>query len=70
MEDAVRNAIESTGYPQLRSVEAYYDAGRVTLQGAVSTYFLKQIVGEVVLRVDGVTDVDNDIRIQCAERGK
>lgn len=64
MSDAKR-ALEDCGYPQLRQVRAYCDHGRITLQGRVTTYYLKQVAQEAVRSIAHVRDVDNDLHVVC-----
>lgn len=61
----VRQVLDRGGYVQLRSVRAYCDHGRITLQGRVTTYFLKQVAQELVRSVSDVRDIDNDLRVVC-----
>lgn len=60
-----KRALDDSGYPQLGRVRAYCDHGRITLQGRVTTYYLKQVAQEVVRSVAHVRDVDNDLRVIC-----
>lgn len=57
-------ALSSSGYQLLRNLQVYCDHGRVTLQGRLPTYFLKQLSQSIIRRVDGVRDIDNDIRVR------
>ena len=55
--------LNASGYPQLRSVQVHSDHGRVTLQGRLATYYLKQLAQSLVLSVDGIRDLDNDVKV-------
>lgn len=55
--------LTASGYQVLRNLQVHCDNGRVTLQGRLPTYFLKQVAQITVEQVDGVRDVDNDIRV-------
>ena len=59
----VCDALAATRYPSLQNLQVYCDHGRVTLQGRLPTYFLKQIAQSAVQSVAGVRDIDNDIRV-------
>lgn len=59
----VYQALNSSGYPQLRNLQAYCHSGRVTLQGRLPTYFLKQVAQTVIRSVIGVRDIDNDVKV-------
>ena len=61
--DLVHQALKATGYGQLRRLCAYCDNGRVTLQGRVPTYYLKQVAHESVNAIPGVRDIDNDLKV-------
>jgi osmotically-inducible protein OsmY len=62
--NSVRLSMDATGYSALRQVQVYCEHGRVTLQGEVATYFLKQVAQTVVMSVDGTCDIDNDIWVR------
>lgn len=61
--DLACQALRATGYCQLRHLQVYYEHGRITLQGQLPTYYLKQVAQSVILQVDGVREIDNDVRI-------
>lgn len=56
-------ALATSGYRLLRNLQVYCDHGRVTLQGRLPTYFLKQLAQSLIQRIEGVRDVDNDVRV-------
>lgn len=58
-----RLALMTSGYPLLRNLNVFCDNGRVTLQGRLPTYFLKQVAQTIMQQLDGVHDVDNDVRV-------
>jgi osmotically-inducible protein OsmY len=62
-QQAARILNEST-YGDLRTVTASCQSGRVTLHGAVPSYFLKQVAQELVRRVDGIHRVVNHIEVR------
>lgn len=59
----VHQALHSSGYRQFRNLKAYCDNGRVTLQGCLPSYYLKQVAQTIVLASAGVHDIDNDLRV-------
>lgn len=63
----VKQVLHQCGYEQLRRVSTYCDDGRITLQGRISTYYLKQVAQELVRSVSEVRDVDNDLRVMCSK---
>lgn len=56
-------ALRSSGYSQLRRLQVSFEHGRMTLQGQLPTYYLKQVAQSVVQEVAGVREVDNDVRV-------
>ena len=61
--DLVRRALHASPYGQLPHLQAYCDNGRVTLQGRLPTYYLKQVAQVLIDAVPGVRDVDNDVSV-------
>lgn len=61
--DLVRAALCSSGYDPLRTLHAYCDDGRVTLEGRVPTYYLKQVAQSVLRTVSGVQRIDNEVHV-------
>jgi len=61
--DSVYHALNVSGYQQLRQVQAYCHGGRVTLQGNLPTYYLKQLAQSVIHSLAGVQDIDNDVKV-------
>jgi osmotically-inducible protein OsmY len=60
-----KQAIHGCGYEQLRRIRMYCHHGRITLQGRVTTYYLKQVAQEVVRIVPHVRDIDSDLHVIC-----
>ena len=61
--DQVHQALHASGYGQLRKLQVHCDHGRVTLQGRLPTYYLKQVAQSLVDTVPGVHDIDNDVSV-------
>jgi len=39
------------------------DAGRLTIQGSVQSFFEKQIAQEALRKIDGVTSIENQLEV-------
>lgn len=61
--DSVHRALRASGYGQLLKLRAQCQHGCVTLQGCVPTYYLKQVAQSVLKAIDGIRDIDNDVRV-------
>ena len=61
--DPVLQALHASPYGRLRHLQAYCDNGRITLQGHLPTYYLKQVAQALIDAVPGVRDVDNDVNV-------
>ncbi len=62
--DCAYRALRARGYGQLLKLKVSCDHGRVTLQGCVPTYYLKQVAQSVLKPIDGIRDVDNDVQVR------
>ena len=74
MSDAVRPLAERVdsailGNPHLMGLTVRIEtrAGRVVLNGVVPSYYQKQIAQEVVRTVEGVKQVDNQLRVDWSQ---
>ena len=65
LEDDLCHAFRTAGYAQLRHIGITQLNGRVTLQGRVPTYFLKQLAQSLASSLPGVQVVDNHIEVAC-----
>ncbi len=61
--DLACQALHSSGYSQLRHLQVSFEHGRMTLQGQLPTYYLKQVAQSVIQDVAGVREIDNDVRV-------
>lgn len=61
--DRVWQALHTSGYMQFSRLQVYFEHGRITLQGRLPTYYLKQVAQTAILSVDGVRDIDNDVKV-------
>jgi osmotically-inducible protein OsmY len=64
----VRAALQAKGYASLRDVRVTVGREVVVLQGPVRSYYLKQVVQETVLTVEGVGAVRNEIEVVAPVR--
>jgi osmotically-inducible protein OsmY len=62
--DRVDQAIQTNPYVSSRALRFETDGSRVVLQGAVKSYFQKQMAQEVIRRVEGVEQIDNCLEVQ------
>lgn len=61
--DLVHQSFRDSGYGQFRQLKVYCDHGRVTLQGSLPTYYLKQVAQTVIRLIPGIRDLDNDVKV-------
>lgn len=62
----VHDAFRDSGFEQLKRIRAWCDHGRLTLQGRISTYYLKQVAQEIARKVPDIRDIDNDLDVVCS----
>lgn len=46
-----------------RRMHIQNDAGRLTIQGSVQSFFEKQIAQEALRKIDGVTSIENQLEV-------
>lgn len=63
LEDLVHTALQRSPYLATRNLRFEADQGQVTLRGVVKTYYQKQIAQEILRRVDGVQEIDNQLEV-------
>ncbi len=59
LDDRVRRQLQNSTYQQLRTIDFHCHCGTLTLQGTVSSFFLKQAAQETLNRLPGVEQIDN-----------
>src|SRR5262245_21114618 len=64
----IEHALRATGYPPLRNLRVLAFEGIAILQGAVPSYYMKQIAQVAVSGVPGVSDVHNELEVVPPER--
>ena len=58
--------LRKSGYHELHLVSCDFHEGVLTLRGRVSRFYLKQVAQTLILRLDGVGEINN--RLEVAER--
>lgn len=61
--DAVKNALQTSDYVELRGLRSRVDGGRVFLSGHLPSYYLKQLTHHRVSSIDGVTRIIDEIDV-------
>lgn len=63
LDQSIDTAIHSNPYLAGRRFRVRREADGVTLEGRVGSYFQKQMAQEIVLRIDGVSRIDNRLEV-------
>ena len=61
--EAVKQALQTSDYVELRGLKSRVDGGRVYLSGRLPSYYLKQLTHHRVSAIDGVTSIIDDIDV-------
>src|SRR5262245_21668383 len=64
LQERVIDSLKQSGYSALKNVECRVEDGTVELQGAVPTFFLKQMAQAIALRCKGVAGIENSLLVQ------
>lgn len=64
--ELVRLALKATGYEQLMTLGVSCQQGRVTLEGCVPSYYLKQVAQSALNAVEGIRAIDNALTVVSA----
>ena len=59
-------ALKTSPHLSQRNLQFAAEQGRVRLEGKVSSYFQKQMAQEIILRLDGVEQIDNLLEVTWA----
>ena len=59
----VKRKLKLSVYPALRQLECEVAQGTVKVTGKVPSYFMKQMVQSLLLKVDGVNGIDNCVEV-------
>ena len=62
----IDTALKASPHLSRRNLHFAAERGRVRLEGSVSSFFQKQIAQEVVLRIDGVEEIENLLEVTWA----
>jgi osmotically-inducible protein OsmY len=63
IEQAVKSALRESGYPPMRQIDCEFECGTLRLWGRVPSYYLKQLVSVVAAKVEGITEINNDLDV-------
>lgn len=63
LNDHVHSVLSRTPYWSGRNLQVENRGGCVTLRGVVGTYYQKQMAQEVLRRVDGVSQISNQLEV-------
>ncbi|MAD80129.1 MAG: BON domain-containing protein [Pirellulaceae bacterium] len=63
LDERIDTVIHSSPYLAGRRFRFKTEADGVTLEGRVGSYFQKQMAQEIVLRIDGVSRIDNRLQV-------
>lgn len=64
--DQIRGALGQSHFLSPRQVQIEATDGNVRLEGTVSSFYQKQMAQELVRRVDGVEQVENQLQVNWA----
>jgi osmotically-inducible protein OsmY len=64
--ERVLDALRHSSYPDLRRLRCACHHGIVQLDGAVGSYFLKQMAQATAARVEGIKQIDNRLRVEAS----
>lgn len=59
----IDTVLHSNPYLAGRRFQVRREADGVTLEGRVGSYFQKQMAQEIILRIDGVSRIDNRLQV-------
>ncbi len=62
----IHTALKTSPHLSQRNLQFQAEQGRVRLEGKVASYFQKQMAQEVVLRLDGVEEIENLLEVTWA----
>ena len=63
LDEHIDTALHSSPYLGGRRFQVQREADGVTLEGRVGSYFQKQMAQEIILRIDGVSRIDNRLQV-------
>jgi len=66
LNERVVTALERSPYLSRRNLRFENSDGRVTIRGVVSSYYQKQMAQETIRRIDGVSQINNELEVAWA----
>ena len=63
IEDRIRNSFSKLGYAQLNAVKCTAQGDQLLLTGELDSFYLKQVAQSVAIKIPGVRNVQNEIRV-------
>ena len=70
VEVRLKNALAESHYHALRTIKCRVVSGEATLEGALDSYYHKQVAQAIAARVPGVVRVRNLIRVAHGQPGR
>ena len=61
--ERIQRVLHAAGYPSLRAIAVTVRGQLVTLQGCVSSYYMKQLAQEYVLTISGIRGLCNELTV-------
>ena len=59
----IRGTLETSPYVSSKHLQVEASEGQVCLEGTVGSYFQKQMAQELILRLDGVEQLENKLEV-------
>ena len=63
LQDQIQTALSENPYLSRRHVRVETNDGHVRLEGTVDSFFQKQMAQELLRRVDGVEQIENQLQV-------
>jgi osmotically-inducible protein OsmY len=63
LDNEVHHALRRNPYLTHRQLRCETEQGRVVLRGVVGTYYQKQMAQETLRRIDGVSEIANELEV-------
>ena len=63
IENRIRHSLAKLGYAQLNGIECKASGDQLLLTGELDSFYLKQVAQSVAIKVPGVRNVHNQIRV-------
>ena len=63
LENEIRDSFDQLGYQQLNAIDVSTVQGKLTLNGQLASYYLKQVAQSVAVKTAGATEVENLIEV-------